>query len=243
VYNESGRLIGRYDESGNAIREYFRMGGTPVAVASNDGLYYIHSDHLGTPRAVSQPNGGVVWSWISDAFGSPAPNVDPDGDGETFTLNLRFAGQYFDAETNLHQNVWREYDPVAGRYTTPDPIGLAGGMNPYLYANANPTKFIDRNGLSPSMMDRFRDMANFKPGPLPDMALIVREFGQSAGDAIRCRDHFCKLKRVPVRLKVQEWCIMNASGNPVRCADFFGAITYKPKGVRAFKKECVSCKD
>jgi len=98
---------------------------------------------------VSQPNGAVVWSWISDAFGDSEPNEDPDGDGETFTLNLRFAGQYFDAETGLHQNWWRSYSPENGRYVTSDPIGLNGGLNTYSYAKTNPVKFNDPLGLYP----------------------------------------------------------------------------------------------
>lgn len=102
---------------------------------------------MGTPRAVSQPNGTAVWNWISDAFGNSAPNEDPGGDGETFTLNLRFPGQYFDTETGLHQNWWRSYSPGEGRYITPDPIGLDGGLNAYQYADSNSLDKVDPTGL------------------------------------------------------------------------------------------------
>ena len=40
--------------------------------------------------------------------------------------NLRFQGQYFDAETGLHYNTFRYYDPVVGRFVGQDPIGLGG---------------------------------------------------------------------------------------------------------------------
>ncbi|MFJ2390435.1 RHS repeat-associated core domain-containing protein, partial [Pseudomonas koreensis] len=60
---------------------------------------------------------------------------------------LRFQGQYFDAESGLHYNRHRYYDPRLGRYLTPDPIKLAGGLNQYRYV-PNPTGWVDPLGLS-----------------------------------------------------------------------------------------------
>ena len=74
---------------------------------------------------------------------------DPDGNGQAVTLNVRFAGQYYDQETGLHYNYYRYYDPGTGRYLTSDPVGLRGGLNTYLYANSNPLIFIDPFGLAP----------------------------------------------------------------------------------------------
>nr|WP_269147128.1 RHS repeat-associated core domain-containing protein [Gilliamella apicola] len=42
--------------------------------------------------------------------------------------------QYLDRETGLHYNIFRYYYPDIGRFTQPDPIGLAGGFNLYQYA-------------------------------------------------------------------------------------------------------------
>jgi RHS repeat-associated protein len=60
---------------------------------------------------------------------------------------LRFPGQYFDEETRLHYNWHRYYDPSTGRYLTPDPIGLGGGINPYVYVQNDPVNLVDPEGL------------------------------------------------------------------------------------------------
>jgi RHS repeat-associated protein len=110
-------------------------------------LYYVHADHLNTPRALVDAQNRVVWRWDSDPFGVTAPAEDPDGDGKAVTLDLRFPGQYFDRETNLHYNYFRDYDPQTGRYVQSDPIGLVGGLNTYAYAVLSPLRHVDPLGL------------------------------------------------------------------------------------------------
>ena len=82
----------------------------------------------------------------NDPFGNNTPNENPAGAG-AFAFNLRFPGQYFDAETGKHYNYFRDYDPGIGRYIQSDPIGLMGGLNSFSYVSSNPLVFIDDLGL------------------------------------------------------------------------------------------------
>jgi RHS repeat-associated protein len=105
------------------------------------GLYYIITDHLGTPQQIVDSAGTVVWHAAYLPFGK-AQLVT-----ETITCNLRFPGQYFDAETGLHYNFHRFYNAETGRYMTADPIGLDGGINLYAYVLNDPVNLVDPWGL------------------------------------------------------------------------------------------------
>jgi RHS repeat-associated protein len=115
---------------------------------TSTGKYYLHSDHLNTPRLATNQAQALLWSWDSDAFGLGTPNTDVDGDGVSLDIPLRFPGQVFEAYSNLNYNYFRDYDPNTGRYVQSDPIGLDGGLNTYGYVGANPIIYIDEFGLS-----------------------------------------------------------------------------------------------
>jgi RHS repeat-associated protein len=106
-------------------------------------ITFIHADPLGTPRYATDEEQNVVWSAQYDAYGNAAIEA-----GSSRRINLRFAGQYFDDATGLHYNYLRDYWPAAGRYLQPDPAGLAGGLNLYEYAGANPLVANDVRGTS-----------------------------------------------------------------------------------------------
>jgi len=126
----------------DAVKLVATSGGTTSEV-----VRYLHSDHLNTPRLATNGQALVIWRWEGTAFGQTAPNEDVDGDGKLTTINLRFPGQYYDAESGLHYNWNRYYDPRIGRYVTSDPIGLAGGFNTYAYVTNNPLIWMDPWGL------------------------------------------------------------------------------------------------
>ena len=123
---------------------------------ANDNLFYLHTDHLGSVYAVSSNlSKDKVW-WRNDF----TPNKSPFGLDNSvqgyglheglFEMPLRFPGQYADAETGMHYNYFRDYDPETGRYLQSDPIGLAGGLNTYEYALSNPINNVDASGLQPN---------------------------------------------------------------------------------------------
>lgn len=113
------------------MREYVWLGDSPIAQADSAGLHYLHGDQLETPSEATDSNGVVVWRWLSDGPESVAPDEDPDGDQNLMIVNLRFPGQYWDSESSVSYNSFRQFDPLRERYTQGDPIGLLGGMNRY----------------------------------------------------------------------------------------------------------------
>ena len=106
------------------------------------GYHYLHTDHLETPVLGTDKSGTQTWRAIREAFGET--KVDT---ASTITMNLRFAGQYYDEESGLHQNYFRDYRPRTGRYVQSDPIGLAGGVNTYAYGYGSPLSNSDPEGL------------------------------------------------------------------------------------------------
>ncbi|WP_235503951.1 RHS repeat-associated core domain-containing protein, partial [Acidovorax sp. Leaf76] len=91
------------------------------------------TDHLGTPIALVNANGQaagqVSWAARYGTWGEVEQEYNP----HRIHQPIRFQGQQLDAETGLHYNRFRYYDPQVGQYVTQDPIGLSGGANNALY--------------------------------------------------------------------------------------------------------------
>lgn len=162
AYDQAGRLIGEY--TSNTLNgttygiEYVYLEGMVVGLApftvpvvgqpaQYQGLFYVHPDHLDTPRLVTNTANQARWRWdLAEPFGSNPANENPAGLG-TFPFSHRFPGQVIDPETNTHYNMARDYDPPTGRYIQSDPIGLLAGINTYAYVESNPLSRIDPEGL------------------------------------------------------------------------------------------------
>lgn len=135
-----------------------------IGLYKNNRFYAVHTDHLGTPRQITDDSNKVVWQWAYSAFGDNKPTgilkatTNPKAaitnqpklltaTSPSFALNLRFPGQYWDDEAKLSYNYFRSYRPAQGRYDQPDLIGLAGGWNRFAYVHGNPLSFVDPLGL------------------------------------------------------------------------------------------------
>jgi RHS repeat-associated protein len=137
----------------------------PVAAIVNGNTYAVHSDHLNTPRKLTNADGQAVWQWGYSAFGEDKPttaknrfaNLDTTPNPGTTSIsevkfNLRYPGQYADEESGLSYNYFRSYDARTGRYSQPDPIGLGGGWNRFGYVAGNPLRYVDPQGLDTAVM-------------------------------------------------------------------------------------------
>jgi RHS repeat-associated protein len=157
LYDETGHWLGDYNNAAAVTQQVIWFGDLPVGVLVGAGaaqkLHYIEPDALGTPRVVVDPtrgtNGTAVWTWdlAGEAFGTTAPNQNPDGDAAQFVFNMRFPGQRYDQASGLYYNYFRDYDPSTGRYSQSDPIGLLGGASTYGYAGGDPMGQVDPRGL------------------------------------------------------------------------------------------------
>jgi RHS repeat-associated protein len=199
VYAEDGSLLGEYGSGGSnstGTAQYIDLptvsGPMPIAAVVKGQTYAVHSDHLNTPRKLTQADGQTAWQAYS-AFGDEQPTTAAKRfTSETITpttgstgipevqFNLRYPGQYFDQETKLHYNWNRSYRPADGTYTQGDPIGLDGGFNRYSYVAGDPLGFADDEGLQrraggPATLTWGQAQLNFQGKPYQSDSAVPAE--------------------------------------------------------------------
>ncbi len=200
LYTADGKVSAELDAAGRIKRQYVYLGDDPVAVIDTDSgaesrdaatgwarfiasvalkwndwrgrgaaYTFLHNNHLGAPEMATGANREVRWHGSYANFGALRISASKP----SWTLNLRLPGQYFDAETGLYYNKHRYYDPNRGRYLTPDPLGLRGGLNSYAYAAGNPMRNVDPSGL---ILFAFDGTGNSEHPPATDSISNVLKF-------------------------------------------------------------------
>ncbi len=193
LYDEQSQLAAELDDKGRVKRQYIYAASLPIAVidgdaalhqdtaawlqafidlghiarswvGAQDNTAWLHTNHLGAPEAATDGKGQLIWQARYSASGRAKANGN-------YRLNLRLPGQYEDAETGLHYNNQRYYDPERGQYLSPDALaqapGYPDGPNPYAYVNYNPLRYVDPSGLILFAFDGTGNTNN--PGDLAEL--------------------------------------------------------------------------
>ncbi|WP_183019393.1 RHS repeat protein [Delftia sp. UME58] len=157
-YSDTG-LLGETDEQGQMTRAYafdpqkaqqglwstapiWQAEVSEAKLSNKDtSIYYLHTDHQGTPLIGTDNRGVLSWSTVSEAFGATGIMKI-----SRIVVNQRYPGQYYDAETGDHYNLKRDYRSTIGRYTSMDPMSFEGDENFYVYGRNNSLIYTDHFG-------------------------------------------------------------------------------------------------
>jgi len=144
LWQDLTTLLAVYDGQNNLKQRFeYTVGHTPTSFTQGGQRYYIQTDHLGSPRVITDSSGSVVKAIRYDSYGNITDDSNPE-----FEIPFGFAGGLHDMDAGLIRFGYRDYDPEAGRWTARDPIGFDGGdSNLYGYVLGDPVNAVDLLGL------------------------------------------------------------------------------------------------
>lgn len=153
--SEAGALLA---ENPGAWTDYVWLNGRLIGRITGGQFQSIHDDQVGRPEAITDGGGMLVWRAKNFAFDRTVTVTN------TVPFNLGFPGQYYDAESGLWNNGFRDYSPALGRYVESDPLGQAAGVNTYAYVGSNPQSYVDPLGLQEEPAEEIEaEMEAFNP--------------------------------------------------------------------------------
>jgi RHS repeat-associated protein len=175
-----------YDAMGKLVAEY---GAAPTGT---NGRQYVFADHLGSTRVVTNQAGGVVarhdyQPFGEEIFSGTGMRAANQGYDQADNVRQKYAGMERDEASGMAHTLWRKYDGLSGRWTSPDPYGGSADItnpqtiNRYTYVNNDPVNQTDPDGLSPQNQHRF--ITFLMAAMLGYSQKDARDIAQGAGDA------------------------------------------------------------
>jgi RHS repeat-associated protein len=173
AYDNAHKVIAETDANNHIVRQYLYLDHRLHSMIEGNNTYAVSTDWRGLPQQVTDKHQRVVWQQRFDAWGNTinetvrAEQVEAQTQStpSKLTLNIRLAGQYYDAETGLHYNIHRYFNPQTHQYISPDPLGTPNGNNRYAYLNGNPYAGVDPLGLFEVPFSTFNGIVSAKNEP------------------------------------------------------------------------------
>jgi RHS repeat-associated protein len=162
--------------------------GLPFEQLAGETATYLHHDHLGSTRLLTNSSGEAKGKYTYTPYGAVEEHTG------TASTPLGYGGQYRSEDTGLIYLRARTYDPVTAQFLSVDPEVAKTDM-PYAYAWDNPINFTDPSGKQPPPVNAnqspvegplydptWRPFSVFRPFPQPevDPTILLAQFLNSA---------------------------------------------------------------
>jgi RHS repeat-associated protein len=151
ISNGSISAVMVYDAGGKLVAEYGAQS------SQTGGTQYVFSDHRGSTRVVTNQTGAVISRQDYEPFGGELGAVGVRSVDSTYgggnSVRQKYAEMEQDDGSGMSHTLWRKYDRISGRWTSPDPYGESMSVsdpqsfNRYTYVNNDPVNLIDPLGL------------------------------------------------------------------------------------------------
>ncbi|HHN74823.1 MAG TPA: hypothetical protein ENK10_06290, partial [Acidobacteria bacterium] len=134
-------------EAQGGLRVHVHEAGSfaPLLQVEAGEVLTVVNDHLGMPKELVDARGRVAWAAAHSAWGR-VTEVQRDAGAAEVSSPFRLLGQYADEETGLCYVRFRYFDAEAGRWCSPDPLGIRADTNLAGFGGA-PTLVVDVFGL------------------------------------------------------------------------------------------------